>query len=203
MNETLPPSALGGAETAHGTRPPVGGLRYDSPQDLYAAMPQLEDLTMEHPDEHEDALEYLWRLRASPTPEEAITYASFAATPQMAVWWAHETLRMTPDAMNADDREIMELILAWIGTPTHALRHQIMRSALFMPRRTPAVMLGLAAGWSGGSIAPNDPAPVPVYRTPKSVNSAVLSSLAQAQLSQRRPLLMKFIDLAEPIFRVY
>lgn len=199
MNKTLPP----GMDDTDKTRPPTGALRYDTPQDLYAALPQLAELTQHRPREAEDALAYMGRLRASTTPEEAVTYTSFAALPQMAIWWGHECLRCMPDALDKRDRALMELIAAWVSSPTQDFRHQIMREALWAPARSPAVMLGLAVGWSGGSIAPNDPAPVPPYRAPRSINSAVLSGLARAELSRRPIFLARFIDMAESLYRVY
>ncbi|MEM8849587.1 MAG: hypothetical protein AAGE03_06070 [Pseudomonadota bacterium] len=158
---------------------------------------------MQHrPREGEESIDFLQRLRASTTPEEAVTFTAFAALPQMGVWWGYESLRSMPDAIGARDRELMELIAAWIATPTDDLRHRIMQAALFAPARTPAVMLGLAVGWSGGSIAPSDPAPVPIYRGPRSLNSAVLSSLAKMPLSRRSVHLARVISLAESLYRV-
>lgn len=55
------------------------------PADLYAAMPQLAELTQHRPRAGEDALHYLGRLRSSTTPEEAVTYTAFAALPEMAI----------------------------------------------------------------------------------------------------------------------
>lgn len=190
-------------DDADKTRPPQGALRYDSPQDLYAALPQLAELTQQRPREGEDALHYLGRLGSSTTPEEAVTYTAFAALPQMAIWWGHECLRVMPEVLDQRDRVFMEMIAAWIATPTKDLRHQIMKEALWSNGRTPAVMLGLAVGWSGGSIAPNDPAPVPPYRAPRSINSSVLSCLARADLTRRPVHLARFIDMAESLYRVY
>lgn len=203
MNQTIPPTALARAEDVDNTQPPLGALRFEMPQDLYAAMPQLAELTQKRPMADEDALDYLWRLKASTTPEEAVTYTAFAALPQMAIWWGHECLRLMPETLDTADRELLEHVGRWVSAPSQDLRHHIMRHALWAQKRSPAVMLGLSVGWSGGSIAPNDPASVPIYRSPKSINSAVLSSLAQAQLSRRSVLLAKFIDMAESLFRLY
>lgn len=76
-----------------------------------------------------------------------------------------------------------------------------MQAALYAPRRSPAVLLGLAVGWSGGPIAPNDTAPVPVYRTPGAINSAVLSCLAGADVRARSVHLARMIDLAGSLLR--
>lgn len=190
-------------DEADKTRPPQGALRFDTPQDLYAAVPQIAELTQQRPREGEDALQYLGRLRSSTTPEEAVTYTAFAALPQMAIWWGHECLRVMPEVLDQRDRVFMEQIAQWIATPTQDLRHRIMKEALWATGRSPAVMLGLAVGWSGGSIAPNDPAPVPPHRAPRSINSSVLSCLARADLTRRPVYLARFIDMAESLYRVY
>ena len=185
------------------TRPPVGSLRYDTPQDTYAALPQLAELTQHRPREGEDSLAYLWRLRSSTTPEEAVTYTAFSALPQMAIWWAYECLQAMPDYLDSNDRSRMGAIADWIRHPSTGLRHEIMKDALWAPVRSPVVLLGLAVGWSGGAVAPNDPASAPVYRTPMAINTAVLSSLAQSDMNRRPIFLARFIDMAESLFRIY
>ena len=54
------------------TQPPVSALRYDTPQELYTHMPSLAQMTQHRPREGEDALDFLYRLRGSTTPEEAV-----------------------------------------------------------------------------------------------------------------------------------
>lgn len=193
----------GGEAEGEKTRPPVSALRFATPFELYAELPQIRDLTQHRPRETEEGLAYLARLRSSTTPEEAVTFTAFAARPKMAVWWAYECLRSMPEELSREDRELMERVALWTGNPEHQNRYEVMRMALFAPRRTPAVFLGLAVGWSGGQIAPNDPAPVPPFRTPRAINTAVLSCLARADLSRRSIRLARFIDLAQTLFQVY
>lgn len=185
------------------TRPPVVTTRYDTVTDLYVAIPQLAELTQQRPREGEEALEYLWRLRSSTTPEEAITFTAFAIQPKLAIWWGHECLRAMPDALSPLDRQMMEQVASWIGRPATDMRHDVMRHALYAPAKSPGVHLALAVGWSGGSIAPNDPAGVPLHRAPRAINTAILSCLARADLSRRPVFLAKFIDMAESLFKVY
>ncbi len=192
-----------GAAEPEKTRPPISRLRFDQPVDLFAAMPQVGELMQKRPREAEDGLAFLGRLRSSTTPEEAVTFTAFAALPQMAIWWGHECLRSMPDHLDRNDRAMMELIAAWIARPSIDLRHRVMRDALWATGRSPTVYLGLAVGWSGGSIAPNDPATVPPYRAPKALNTSVLSCLAKADLNRRPIFLAQFIDMAESLFRVY
>ena len=185
------------------TQPPVTALRYPTPAELYKAIPQVVQMTQHRPREGEDGLDFLMRLRASTTPEEAVTFVSFAALPKMAIWWGYECLRLSGDELSAEDRAMMELVANWTNYPDNENRFRAMKAALFAPVRSPAVFLGLAVGWSGGPIAPNDNAQVPIQRMPRAVNSAVLSCLARADLQQRPVRLARFIDQAVSLFRVY
>lgn len=183
------------------TRPPVGALHHAEAKGIFAAIPQVAELMQHVPREGEDALAFLQRLRSSTTPEEAVTFTAFAALAQMGIWWGYEALRSMPGGVEPRDHTLMGLIAQWIATPSTDLRHRIMAQSLYAPSRSPAVMLGLAVGWSGGSIAPNDPAPVPRHRGPRSLNSAVLSCLARMPLVDRSVHLARVIALAETLYR--
>jgi len=200
---TPPPPGTAADPDSDKTRPPTENLRFDTPLDLYAAIPQIAEMTQSRPREGEDALAFLLRLRASTTPEEAVTFTCFALRPVSAIWFGHEALRATPDHLTPEDRHLMERVAQWVADPSTYNRHTIMREALWAPSRGPAVHLALAVGWSGGSIAPNDPAPVPLHRAPRSINSAILSNLARAGLHSRSILLARLIDMAEALVRVY
>ncbi|MBQ2261475.1 MAG: hypothetical protein II336_08920 [Loktanella sp.] len=190
-------------QEADKTRPPLTGLRFHSPSQLYSTMPALPQMTQLRPHENEAGLEFLYRLRGSTTPEEAVTFSAFAAMPKMAVWWGYECLRQSVETFSPQDRAVMEMIAVWTSYPDDANRFRIMQTALYAPVRSPAVYMGLAVGWSGGGIAPNDPTPVPAHRTPRAINTAILSSLARLDLNKRSVWLARFIDLAVPLFRPY
>ena len=185
------------------TQPPVSALRYDTPQELYTHMPSLAQMTQHRPREGEDALDFLYRLRGSTTPEEVVTFTAYAALPKMAIWWSYECLRQASDDLSPADRAMMELVATWTTYPDNENRYRTMKAALYAPVRSPAVYLGLAVGWSGGAVAPNDPAPVPAYRTPRAINTAVLSCLAGSDLSRRPVRLARFIEQAVSLFRIY
>ncbi|AGT11493.1 DUF6931 family protein [Paracoccus aminophilus] len=185
------------------TCPPRRSLRYDTPEELYLLLPEVQTLTKMRPRQDEGNLQYLYRLRSSTTPEEAVTFAAFAALPSVACGWAYECLRLMADLLSPYEKPMMQDIAAWVVSPTTAMRHRLMREALFAPTRSPSVLLGLAVGWSTGGPAPNDPMRQPAFRTPQVINSAVLSGLARSDLSRRPVLLARFIDLAENLFGSY
>ena len=185
------------------TRPPVAVLRYETLGQLYETIPQIKDLTHVRPRPPEEAQDFLFRLRRSDTPEEGVTFTAFAFVPKLSIWWGHECLRTIPEVLTDTDRRMMDMIARWIGEPTADNRHAVMKEALWASERCPGVHLGLAVGWSGGSIAPNDPAPVPLHRCPRAINTAVLSCLASAAISRRTIYLTRFMDVAQSLFKVY
>ena len=185
------------------TKPPVSTLRFETPFELYRNLPQIAQLTQQRPTEHEDELEYLFRLRASTTPEEAVTFTAFAVLPKMAIWWGYECLRLAGDDLSTEERQLMELVANWTQYPDNENRYRAMQAGLYGRVRYPSLYLCLAVGWSGGPIAPNDPAGVPPHRAPRAINTAVLSCLARADLNGRSVRLARFIDQAASLFRVY
>ena len=127
------------------TQPPLSALRYETPSALYSAMPQVSQLTQHRPQEGENGLEFLLRLRASTTPEEAVTFTAFAALPKMAIWWGYECLRLAGDDLSAADRAMMELVANWTTYPDDENRYRAAKAALYAPVRSPAMFLGLAS----------------------------------------------------------
>lgn len=185
------------------TQPPVSNTRFDTPFELYRDMPQVGQLTQHRPREDEDHIDFLHRLRASTTPEEAVTFTAFAVMPKLGIWWGYECLRLSGDDLTPEERQLMELVANWTQYPGNENRFRAMQRALYAPVRYPAVDLSLAVGWSGGQIAPNDPAGVPPHRSARAISTAVLSCLARADL-QRRPIrLARFIGEAAQLFPAF
>lgn len=185
------------------TRPPMPTLRYLTLPDLSAAIPQVDELIQQRHRPPEDAQDYMWRLRRSETPEDAITLAAFAFQPKYAIWWGHECLRAMPEVLSDLDRHLMQGVAKWLGNPSVEHRHAVMRDALWAERKVPAVHLALAVGWSGGGIAPNDPASAPLHRCPRAINTSVLSCLAEGNVSRRGIYYAHFMDVAQSLFNVY
>lgn len=184
------------------TKPPNTRLRFETPFELYRALPQVGQLTQHRPREDEEVLAFLQRLATSTTPEEAITFTAFAALPKLAIWWGYECLRLAGDDMDKTERQMMELVANWTQHPDNENRWRAMQMGLYSPRRVPAMHLCLAVGWSGGTIAPNDTAGVLPHRAPRAINTAILSCLAQTDLQGRQVRLARFIDQAATLLSV-
>lgn len=184
------------------TVPPRRSLRVDQPIELYRKIPEVALFTKHRPLEHEDPLEFLYRLRGSTTPEDAITYSAFAPEPAAAINWGMQAVRNTMQELPPEDVNLAALLGQWLDHPTAENRWHVMHVALFAPRRSAVVYLGLAAGWSGGALAPNDPVNVPSWRAPKAVNAGVLRALGQVPFEHRSVSMARVLDLATELFRV-
>lgn len=172
-------------------------LQFATARELFQAYPQIEEDMTAHPDGRA-SIDFLAALAATPTPEEAVTFAAYALERRHAVWWGHECLRHAGSVLSEYDVAMMERAAAWVGQPDEATRYAALDAALASPAKTPGVWLALAAGWSGGSMAPrNAPAvPAPPHVCPRALNAAVLSALARIGRADRPDMLQTFVRLA-------
>lgn len=185
------------------TVPPARMLRFDRPIDLYRSIPEVAGFTRQRPSEDVDAKAYFEILRRSTTPEDAITFTAFVMQPAVSIRWGLESLHATIPEFSPEDQQILSWVQQWLDYPSNDNRWRAMQVAMFSPRRTAAVYLGLAVGWSGGALAPNDPVELPPWRTPKAVNAAILRTFGQTALDQRSIAMARILDLASRLFRVY
>ena len=181
------------------TVPPIAVLRYPKPADLFVGIPQLKQLISPIPQEDESMAAFFRRLRSSTTPEDAVALVAFAIRPKMAIWWGYECARSLSEDLPDGDTEIMRAVAAWMNYSSPENRWLAMQKGLFAPAATPAVHLALAVGWSGGAIAPNDRARVPIWRCPNAVIAAIQKCLYTAGPQRRSVTLASFLDLGESL----
>ena len=200
MNQTFHRTDVAHASPI-GTTTPPRYLRCIRAAQLYVAFPELGALTIARPHSGETLLNYFNRLRVSATPEEAVTLSAFAPRPQMAIWWAHESLRLMPAALSDNDAKLLEQIGRWVTAPTSHLGQWISARAMAAEELTPTVRLGRATGWSGVTSA--NPNAETQYLTPPEINTAVLATLAKAPVEHRVEFRNHILDLADCLFRAY
>lgn len=172
-------------------------LRFNTANELFDALPQVrEDMRAKPTDQ--PSLDFLRGLAASETSEEAITFAAYLLPRREAVWWAHQCLSYVPDALTDLDHEMLALAEAWVREPEEKQRRLAMDAGTEADSHTPGVWVSLAAGWSGGSMAPAGSAPVspPPFLTPRAVNIAILSLLARVETPYRDQTLRVFVESA-------
>ncbi len=175
-----------------------GTLRFARAAQLFQAHPEVAEDMDAMPDPKIGTLEFLDQLAASPTPEEAITFAAQALQRRHAVWWAHECLRHLAEYLDDGDKTMLAHAATWVGEPTEANRIAAQTAAMAAPAKTPGVWVALGAAWSGGSMGPPDLPPVPPapHLTGRALNAAVLSALARVDQAHRGQALAGFVQMA-------
>ena len=119
----------------------------------------------------------------------------------MAIWWAHESLRLMPAALSGEDAKLLEQIGRWVTAPSSHLAQWIAGRAMAAPELTPTVRLARATGWSGATSAGTNADTL--YLTPPEINTAVLGTLAKAPTEHRIAFRNHILDLADCLFRAY
>ncbi len=81
--------------------------------------------------------------------------------------------------------------------PEEDRRYAALDAGMAAPVKTPGAWIALAAGWSGGSMAPSGMAPVvpPPFLTARAVNAAILSAIARVPLKQRAVVLEACVSM--------
>ncbi|WP_372992570.1 DUF6931 family protein [Sulfitobacter sp.] len=185
------------------TLPPARAIRFDRLTDLFGQVPQCGELLKSRPNDADGYRSFLEMLRASQTPEDAVTFTAFALQPKAAVQWGLDSVLSVQGDLSAEDTQIVNGVVEWLRTQTTEARWKTFQMALFAPRKTAAVYLGLAVGWSGGPLAPNDLVTVPSWRTPRAVSAGVLRAIGQVGTENRKGNLDQVLDKAAGLFRVH
>jgi hypothetical protein len=184
------------------TLPPTRATRFNRVHELYAEMPEIDKFIDHQPEAEDGYRSFLERLRASQTPEEAVTFAAFALQSKAGVQWALDCVLGLSPELPPEDTRLVNLISEWIDDGSDKNRWKTLEVALFAPRRSAAVYLGLAVGWSGGPLAPNDLVTVPTWRAPRALSSAVMRAIGQVRTEKRAESLDFVLDRAAGLFRL-
>lgn len=171
-------------------------LRFATARDLFNAFPSAaHDMKAKPTDQ--PSIDFCRALLVSAVPEEAITFCAYLLPRRTAVWWGHECLSNMPDTLDAQDRLMLELVHDWVSEPEEDRRYAALDAGMAAEQKTPGAWIALAAGWSGGSLAPRGletVTPQP-FLTARAVNTGILSCLARASLGDRAGVLRGFVEM--------
>lgn len=172
-------------------------LRFEVAQELYDAIPEIEEDVTARPNGH-SSVDFIAALAEGETPEEAITYCAYVLPRRFAVWWGHECLGKIDEMLEDTDREMLGLAAAWVGDPQEDSRYRALNAAMEAKVKSPGVWVALGAGWASGSMAGADvpPVPPPPFLTARAVNAGLLAALARYELKTRAEHLQRFVRMA-------
>lgn len=171
-------------------------LRFGTARELFDAFPTAAQDMKAAPTDA-PPLDFCRTQLAGKVPEDAITFCAYLLPRRVAVWWGHECLTQLPDLLDDQDRRMLALAHEWVAEPDENRRYAALTEAMAAVEKTPGVWIALAAGWSGGSIAPRDMEPVPAqpFFTPKAVNAGILFMLARVATADRPAVLAGFVEM--------
>jgi len=183
--------------------PPDAGRELAIPERadaVFAAIPEIMEDMRARPG-RESSFAFLDKLVDSPTPEEAVTFCAYLLPPRGSVGWGYRCLAPQTRTLTETDRSLLQLVENWLREPSEEARFDVLETASTIRPRSPAVWLGLGAGWSGGSISAPDlpPVPAPAFAAPRAVNASILSLLARAGARDREAALRQFVGLGRRI----
>jgi hypothetical protein len=110
----------------------------------------------------ENVAEAAARLRAAGHVEDEARLFAYALPRREAVWWACMCARAVPDpGLPAADAGALDAAEQWVRKPEEANRRAALAAAEATAYRTAEAWAAQAAGWSGGSLAPEGQPVVP------------------------------------------
>ncbi len=146
---------------------------------------------------------YLQILRESDTPEDGVAFSAYVLDRRETVWWACQCLRLLIPGVETRD-PALRAAEDWVYAPDEDKRLAALRLGTEEDRQRPTTWLSLAAGWSGGNIAPPGVpgvVPSPPHYTARAVRIAVLSALALVPARDRAEKLGRCLDGALHMMR--
>jgi hypothetical protein len=152
-------------------------LRFTTARQVFEAFPTAAaDIGVRPGDEA--PLEFARKLLAPERRFEAVVYLAYLLPRREAVWWGCQCVRAIGGG-EAD--EALLAAEAWVRDPEDATRRAALNIGWSRDARIATTWLALAAGQSGGSIAPEVAYPVapPPQATALDVKAAVILAIAQ------------------------
>jgi hypothetical protein len=169
----------------------MASLRFTTVRDLYDAFPTAaDDVGVPPSDEH--SLAFLQSLVAKGSWNAAVSFCAYLLPRREAVWWGCQSLRHVKPQAAPSEASALEAAEAWVREPEEDVRREALKRGMQGDGQMPATWMALAAGWSGGSIAPPEFGVLPAgpHQTARAVRAGLLIALSQVA-SEDIPRLLK------------
>jgi len=157
-------------------------LRFTTARQVFEAFPTAAtDIDMLPGDEA--PLEFARKLLARANRFDAVVYAAYLLPRREAVWWGCQCVR----AIGGDKADAALLAAeAWVRDPEEATRRAALDIAASGDTQVASTWLAMAAGHSGGSVAPEGAHQVAAspQATAVNVKAGVILAIAQSQPPQ-------------------
>lgn len=156
-------------------------IRFTKASQVFDTYPDLDE-TVSRPETDMAPDAYIDILIKEDPPYSALAYFAHVLPKREAVWWGHQCVSGLLPGIGGTEAEIMRLCELWVREGDDDSREAVKKAAETIKADSAPVWVGFAAGWSGGSLSPNEDHRVeaPDDLTAKAVNTALLIAIGQA-----------------------
>lgn len=161
-------------------------VRFATVRDLFDSFPSAAG-DVGAAEEGLNALEFLRQLIAAQLWEPAISFCAYLLPRRAAVAWAGRSVRRMMPAPRADEDRMLGFAEGWVEDPAEPRRRKALSAGTVGDAKSPATWVALAAGWSGGSIVPENMgfAPADPEQTAKAVRVALFIALSRLETKDK------------------
>jgi hypothetical protein len=157
----------------------MASLRFVTVRDLYEAFPIAQSDVGATPSD-EPSLGFLRALVAKEAWGPSVSFCAYLLPRREAVWWGCQSLRRIQPQRSPRDTEAIDAAEDWVREPDDERRLAALSLGQQSDYGAPATWMALAAGWSGGSVAPGFAnAPAPPYQTARSIRAGLMIAMAK------------------------
>jgi len=176
--------------------------RFTSARQVFEAFPTLARDMVAGPTD-DAPLDYLVKLAAGASPEDAVSFCAYLLDKRQAVWWISRCLRYMGSPRGHDEEIALKLAEAWVRDPEEHRRVAALQVGLEGDHDLPPVWAALAAGSAGGTIRIGEVQgpPVPPHGTAKAARTAVLVALAAVPMRERKSTLEACVGFARALLQ--
>lgn len=162
-------------------------IRFTKANQVFETYPDLSEMVSE-PSSDVVPEEYATELQESDAPLSALAFFAHVLPKREAVWWGMKCVEGLVRDKSENDQKVLALSEAWVREGDEEARVAVHKAAELSKTDSAAVWIGLAAGWSGGSLSPvvDQRVEMPDDLTAKAVNTALLIAMGTVGPAQRQ-----------------
>ena len=169
-------------------------LRFITVRDLYESFPTAEREVGEDASDN-PSVEFVRAMAQQFKFGAALSYCAYLLPRREAVWWSIACVRQV-EGSTAGEKACLDAAETWVRNPDEGQRRRAMELGMASSTKLPATWVALAAGWSGGSMAPADAQRLPVapQLTAQAVRVALMSAAPRLAFKARDAAQQAWID---------
>lgn len=129
------------------------------------------------------SLDFVRALVGKKDWQPAVSFCAYLLPRRVAVAWACRSIRKMPGELRPDEERMLGFAEDWVEQPEEPRRRKALASGTMGDTRSPATWVVLAAGWSGGSVVPDEmgSAQADPEQTAKAVRVALFIALSRLE----------------------